>query len=289
MKKFEKTNLINPQDLNDLQSHFKDRHIQFVDASFVLPNSTADVIENFKSKRIKNSVFFDIRDAADHNVDLPNMLPPHDVFQAHAQGLGIRNDHILIFYGQDNMLMGPARAWWMFKGFGHDHAYVLNGTLNTLSDVLEIDTTAPHVPVRSDYVAMPFNIDMIATMAQVMNISNNAFCSILDARGAARFSGESPEPRQGMRSGHIPNSTNIPYSSLLNKNGRIKAVKQLKEILQPFIGEAKIITTCGSGVTACAITLALHEIGHMNVSVYDGSWSEWGQERSATPVSTSSL
>lgn len=270
----------------------KGTRVVFIDATFVLPTSTENIVENFNEKRIQDAVFFDIKAIADKTSPLPHMLPDTEQFSAAMSALGIRNDDLLITYGQHSMVVGPARAWWMFKGFGHHNVVVLNGNLPAWESAnLPLDHNPPTALAPSTYTATTFNPQMVIGMHGVLEASNDALCPIIDARPAQRFHGESPEPRAGMRAGHMPNASSVPSSALTDEHGLLKSREQLTALFEQdaIITQSKdsrIITTCGSGITACALALALYHLDHHNVAVYDGSWSEWGLERSATPIST---
>ena len=183
--------------------------------------------------------------------------------------------------------MGPARAWWMFRSFGHKDVSILNGSMaHWENQGFPVNSNEPETPAPSSYNAI-LNKDMVVDIDQVMDISASQSAPILDARPAERFSGQAEEPRPGMRSGHIPNSRNIQTGSLINPNsGGLKNNEELKEIIANDILEtsASPVMTCGSGVTACVIALACYQLGREDWRIYDGSWSEWGQ--SNHPVAT---
>jgi thiosulfate/3-mercaptopyruvate sulfurtransferase len=254
-----------------------------LDASFALPGTGVEPAQEFMKEHIQGAQFFDIDVIADHNNPLPHMLPSAGEFEEAAKALHINNDSLVVIYGQSGMVMGSARAWWMFRYFGHDNVVVLNGGLpqwksagyKTVSGKSEISGTQ-----KSSFEAN-VNAALLKDKAQVREAIGKDDYIILDARSPARFSGQEPEPRVGLKSGHIQGSKNIPASSLINSDdGRLKNANSLQDILENH-GFAKnshknIITTCGSGVTACMIALALFHTGSKNAAVYDGSWSEWG-------------
>ncbi len=290
---FVQTGIINPLDIASLQEEADNRakKLVFLDTTFVLPTSSEDVYENYRNKRIHDALFFNIKNIADKESTLPHMLPDAAQFSAAISELGIHNDDIIIMYGQHGMTMGPARVWWMFKGFGHDNVIVLNGGLPAWEQAgFKTEIDAPPIPKASHYTAPPFKGEMVVQMSGVINASETNMCPIIDARPEKRFNGKSPEPREGMRSGHMPNAKNLPASSLVNENGMFKPPEELEKMfknLGVFDNKQqpnRIITTCGSGITACALALALYHLDYKNVSVYDGSWSEWGLEDSPTPV-----
>ncbi len=293
IENFTQNVIINPDEALKLKNE-TDKRVIFIDSSFVLPSSNKDIYSNYMNKHIEEAIFFDIKEISDKSSPYPNMLPNEEFFSKKISTLGINNDDILIIYGQQGMLMGPARALWMFKGFGHDNVLVLNGGLPAWEkDGLEVQNALPPPSKESCYKASRFNPEMVVQMSDVLNISNNKLHPIIDARPETRFSGKSPEPREAMRSGHIPNSVNIPCSILVNNDGKFKTKEELTKLfenskinLKDNCKTSKIITTCGSGITACALSLALNYTGHNNVAVYDGSWSEWGLKSSPTPIAT---
>lgn len=290
---FVQTGIINPLDIASLQEEADNRakKLVFLDTTFVLPTSSEDVYENYRNKRIHDALFFNIKNIADKESTLPHMLPDAAQFSAAISELGIHNDDIIIMYGQHGMTMGPARVWWMFKGFGHDNVIVLNGGLPAWEKAgLETKNSPLPIPKTSHYTAQPFKGEMVVQMSDVINASETNMYPIIDARPEKRFSGKTPEPREGMRSGHMPNAKNLPASSLVNENGMFKPPEKLEQMFEKLgivdnnQQSNHIITTCGSGITACALALALYHLDYKNVRVYDGSWSEWGLEDSPTPV-----
>lgn len=267
--------------------------IVFIDATFVLPNSGENILDNYTQSHIPDALFFDITKTIDEQSDLPHMLPNEAQFAAAMSDIGITNNDFIIVYGQHGIALGPARLWWMLQGFGHEKVVVLDGGLPAWEAAnLSIVSGAPQIcNPPSEFTAKPFNKKLYATREDILSILDSQLYPIIDARPAARFDGSSPEPRQGMRSGHIPESHNIPSSTIVNDDGTMKSHEELKDILHNIgidIGTEfapdGIITTCGSGITACALSLALYHIGYDSVFVYDGSWSEWGHEDSGTPI-----
>lgn len=261
--------------------------VRVLDASYALPGSGGTPYQNFLHERIDHAQFFDIQDVCNKQSPLPHMLPDADLFARAAGGLGISNEDLVVIYGQAGMVMGPARAWWMFRVFGHDRVCVLNGGLPAWKRAgLDVVTGPPREPEQAAFSAS-FRPHLVRDMAEMRQVADNHLTLVLDARPAERFSGQAAEPRPGMRAGHIPGSKNLPCTSLVDsQSGKLKP----GDILQAMCDEAgvqagrPILTTCGSGVTACMIALALHSLGYTDIPVYDGSWSEWGLEASGTPV-----
>ncbi len=274
-----KSALISYKELENL-IQADDGQLVLLDATFVLPNSPVDPYVMYQHKRIGNAVFFDIDQVADHNSSLPHMLPSAADFEEMVSAMGISNDSRIIVYGQAGLALGPARVWWMFKIFGHDCVSILNGSMMDWEEKgYPVNTDAPSMPQAASFKAK-FNSDMVVDIDQVDQISQHRAAHILDARPAERFSGLAQEPRAGMRSGHIPNSINIPTGTLIDpQTGGLKDTNQLTKVIPLDIlqADAPPVMTCGSGVTACVIALAFHELGHGDFRIYDGSWSEWGQ------------
>ncbi|PCJ97279.1 MAG: hypothetical protein COA45_10085 [Zetaproteobacteria bacterium] len=296
IEKFIHAGIIDPEHIDTLKQYVEEddkKRIIFLDTTFILPTSAENVVDNFNNNHIPSALFFNIKDIADKKSSLPHMLPDKKSFENSLSRLGIENNDIVILYGQHGMIMGPARVWWMFKGFGHHNVMVLNGGLPAWTQAgYETTSGTPPAPIKSGYKALEFQTSMLINILGLMEISENKTCPIIDARPQARFSGASPEPRQGMRSGHIPNSMNLPCSSLVSENGRFKDAKSITALFKAIgitledQSKNRIIVTCGSGITACTLALALHHIDYNgDVSVYDGSWSEWGLESSPTRIS----
>jgi thiosulfate/3-mercaptopyruvate sulfurtransferase len=269
--------LISPQDLYAL---FASPTLKLVDASYpAVPDFHAQA-------RIGNAVLFDIESICDHSNPLPHMLPSEEDFAAAVGALGIGNDDDVVIYDQSGMAMAAARAWWMFRCFGHQSVRVLNGGMPLWHKMgLPIEHTPPQMPEPSFYKAV-FHPALLASRQMVLDATTSEDIAIIDARGAERFTGAAADKRPGLQSGHIPGSYNIPFSSLIDpgtgqlriNDARIAAMAQNKD--------RKLITSCGSGVTACVLALALYESGHQNTAVYDGSWSEWATPALNLPIAT---
>jgi thiosulfate/3-mercaptopyruvate sulfurtransferase len=271
--------LIEPEEL--LSKINQRSPVKIIDGTFVMPGKDQHPVEKYQRKRIGKAVFFDIDEIAEKGSDLPHMLPSQDEFADAVGKMGISRKDEIVIYGQDSLLMGPCRVWWMFGVFGHENVRVLNGSLGLWEKLnYPVNTHLPENPVPDSYTSA-FNPEKVKTFQEIKEIVKNKSCQIIDARSCERFSGEAPEPRPGLKSGHIPGSINIPCSELVDdETGKMKSPEKLNEIFTStgIYRHKPVITTCGSGVTACAIALALHETGIKNISVYDGSWSEWGRE-----------
>lgn len=271
--------LIEYEELNRLLSENAE-DLVLLDATFVLPNTPIDPNLIFQNKRIGHAQFFDIDKIADHNCDLPHMLPSQDVFEEKVSKLGISNNSKVVIYGQTGIALGPARAWWMFRIFSHDNVFILNGSMQDWEEKgFPVEMSAPKEMSLGKFKSK-YNPDRVVSMDQVSKASEHKSCLIFDARPPERFSGQAEEPRPGMRSGHIPNSDNIPAGKLINpKTGGLRDKQDLAGVIpdEALHSPSAPIMTCGSGVTACVIALAFYELGSDQWCIYDGSWSEWGQ------------
>lgn len=284
--------IISPESAADFIRNSDKNGIKTVvlDATFVLPTSGENILENYRRERIPTARFFDIDAASDKDSHLPHMLPDIATFENVASGLGIGSDDLVLVYGQHGMIMGAARVWWMFRVFGHQNVLMIDGGLPAWKEAnLSLESGAPQAAGKSDYKVRNFSKDMVVGLQDMIGISSSFTCPVLDARPPDRFQGKSPEPRPNMRSGHIPNSLNVPAGGLVTSSGRLKPKEELEKIFSAVGFDTehmpeRIIATCGSGMTACMIVLALFHLGYDKISVYDGSWSEWGHENSPTKV-----
>jgi thiosulfate/3-mercaptopyruvate sulfurtransferase len=269
-----------------LAAHLNDAHVVVADATYHLPTAKRDPEAEYRAAHIPGAVFFDVDGISDHGNPLPHMIPSSAEFAAAMEKLGIGNDSFVVVYDTYG-LMSAARAWWMLRIFGHDKVAVLNGGLPKWKAEGRPVDGKPVTPKAAKFTAR-FKPEMVRLKGQVLsNVSSNAE-QVLDARAAARFRGEAPEPRAGLRGGRIPGSCNLPYNELVDpKTMTVLPADSLRaRIVASGIDPKKpVITSCGSGVTACVLALGLHLIGADKIAVYDGSWSEWGLPGD-TPVAT---
>jgi thiosulfate/3-mercaptopyruvate sulfurtransferase len=261
--------------------------IAVLDATYHLPNVARDARAEYAREHIPGALFFDVDGISDPNSDLPHMLPMPADFARAVEALGIGDDDHVVAYDTYG-LMSAARPWWMFRIFGHDRVSVLDGGLAKWKREGRPLTGAASTPATGKRFAARFQPDLVRSKAQIKANLQTRAEQVLDARAAARFQGTAPEPRHGLRSGHIPGSRNLPFNSLLDsKDQTMVPPEELKRLFADAgIDPAKpIVTSCGSGVTACVLALGLERIGAKHVAIYDGSWSEWGLPGD-TPVET---
>ena len=252
------------------------KDVSFVDASWYLPAQHRDGYEEYLKMRIPGAVYFDINEIADTQTDLPHMLPSTDEFAQKVSVLGISNENLIVVYDGPGIFSAP-RVWWTFKMMGAADVRILTGGFDRWKEAgLPIETGNPNPPRARIFAANP-NPGKVASKEDVVAVVAAQSTTILDARPRDRFDGKSAEPRAGLRSGHIPGSQNLPFTELV-ENGTLKSPDQLQHIFDELgIDDGPVITTCGSGVTAAVLALALAQTGKTNTRVYDGSWAEWGQ------------
>ncbi|HET9903417.1 MAG TPA: 3-mercaptopyruvate sulfurtransferase [Xanthobacteraceae bacterium] len=246
-----------------------------VDGSFHLPTAKRDARSEYLAEHIPGAVFFDIDKIADDSTDLPHMLPGPAQFAEAVGALGIARDSTIVVYDTGS-LSGAARVWWTFRVFGAPDVHVLDGGLpQWKSEGRPIESGAVHRPKRRFEAAM--NVYAVANADDVTLALNSGTAQVVDARSAERFRGEAPEPRPGLRRGHMPGARNVPAGSVVNNGHLAKPEEIARRFAEAGVDLDKpVITTCGSGVTAATLWLALETIGKPPKALYDGSWSEWG-------------
>ena len=260
-----------------LEQHLEAPDIRIIDSSWYFPQEKRNAEQEFLECHIPGASFFDIDKIKDNDSDLPHMLPPSAMFNSTVRKLGIGDGHKVVIYDGLGM-RSAARLWWMFKVFGYSDVVVLDGGFpkwvkenrSTTADITEKEIR--HLTIYEDK-------SIVADRDDVLRATKLNHCSIIDARSEGRFMGTAPEPRSGLRSGSIENSINVPYETLLNEDFTFKSKREIIDIFSKkgVVFNNYIITTCGSGVTAAVLYLALDEIGCSKISLYDGSWAEWGK------------
>lgn len=241
-----------------------------------MPGVTPTAAEAYAAEHIAGTAFFPIDEIADTSTSLPHMLPSAEAFSAAVSKLGISNgDHIVLYNA--NGVMGAARVWWTLRAFGHDKVSVLDGGLRKWkAEGKPVTNQMPSIS-RGNFVAT-FNPALVRYRDQMLSNIDAKREQVVDARAQARFTGEAPEPRPGLRQGHIPHSRNVDHTSLVDAAGVMKSPADIRGIFEKagVDLDRPIITSCGSGVTACVLALGLYLAGYKNAAVYDGSWAEWG-------------
>jgi len=258
-----------------LSEHLKSPELRLIDASWYMPADNRDCRAEYEAEHIPGARFVDIDEVADLRSDLPHMLPPVEKFMSRMRELGIGDGHQVVVYDTAGVFSAP-RVWWMFKYFGQDNVAVLDGGLPKWKAEGHPVTAEPPT-IRDRHMITEIRPELLRDVTQVAASSKLGDYTIIDARSAARFKGEASEPRPGLRSGHIPNSRNVPFQELLTPQGTLKSTDNLRAV---FVGAGvdlskPAITTCGSGITAAILGLALTRLG-ATFSLYDGSWAEWG-------------
>jgi thiosulfate/3-mercaptopyruvate sulfurtransferase len=235
-----------------------------------------DTRARYLDKHIPGALFFDIEELSDHSTPLPHMLPTPKAFSRSMSALGLSENSTVIVYEQEGVFSAP-RAWWMLRTFGAQHVYLLDGGLRAWTEAgLPTESGPVHRPPASFHATL--DQEAVKNLSQLKDkITNHQ--QILDARSAARFIGTAPEPRPGLSSGHMPGATNVPFTELV-EDGRLKPAEKIRALFlaKDIDLQQPITTTCGSGVTAAVIALGLEIVGAQNVSLYDGSWTEYAQQ-----------
>ena len=259
-----------------LAAHLKDPDLRVLDASWYLPAMSRDAKAEYAAAHIPGARYFDIDEISDHRSDLPHMAPPVEKFMSRMRDMGVGDGHQVVVYDGVG-IFSAARVWWLFRLMGQQDVAVLNGGFpKWQAEGREVEDMPP--VVRDRHMTVRVQNGMVRDVTQVSAASKLGDHEIIDARAPARFRGEQPEPREGLRSGHIPGSRNVYFQDLLNPDGTMKPPAESRAIFeQAGVDLSKpAITTCGSGVTAAVLSLALERIGKADHSLYDGSWAEWG-------------
>ena len=269
-----------------LEAHLNAPGLVILDGSLHLPAAKRDASAEYEAEHIPGALFFDIDEISDRGSPLPHMLPPAEKFASRMRRMGIGDGMHVIAYDSQG-LYSAARVWWMFRVMGHEDVRVLDGGLRKWkAEGRPLESGDPRPRSARHFTAVR-NARLISDLADIKALLGSSKKQIVDARAAARFEGRVPEPRQHLRSGHIPGSRNVPFESLLNADGTLRAADELGAIFAAAgVNPAKpVVASCGSGVTAGVIALALALLGQTDAAVYDGSWTEWGAEHDL-PIET---
>ena len=259
-----------------LEQHLNDPDLRVLDASWYLPDAKRDAKAEFAVGHIKGARFFDIDEISDQRSSLPHMAPPPEKFISRLRAMGVGDGHQVVVYDGAG-LFSAARVWWTFRLMGKTDVAVLDGGLpKWRAEGREIETAVQ--VIRDRHLTVGRQPHLVKDVTEVAHAAKLGTAVIVDARSAARFRGEAPEPRPGLRPGHIPGSVNVPFGTVLNPDGTMKSPAELKAVFAAAGVDLSrpVITTCGSGATAAVLSLALERIGHRDHALYDGSWAEWG-------------
>jgi thiosulfate/3-mercaptopyruvate sulfurtransferase len=262
--------------------------VRVVDASWYMPDEKREPAKEFAREHIPGAVFFDIDAIADHTTDLPHMMPSPNAFAAAVSALGLGDGDTVVVYDGTGLFSAP-RVWWALRVMGHEQVFVLDGGLPKW----RAEGRAVAKWNREDSVPKPgnFHASPVAALARdydaVLAHLNAGDAQIVDARSNSRFTGEEKEPRAGLKSGHMPGAVNLPWRALLAHDNTLKDDHALQQLFaeRGVDMRAPIVTTCGSGISAAILMLALVKLGAADVALYDGSWAEWGGRANA-PVAT---
>ncbi|KAJ6827042.1 thiosulfate/3-mercaptopyruvate sulfurtransferase 2-like [Iris pallida] len=289
-----------------LHSNLREPEVKVLDASWYMPDEQRNPLQEYQVAHIPGALFFDVDGISDRTSNLPHMLPSEEGFAAAVSALGIRNkDGVIVYDGKG--IFSAARVWWMFRVFGHNKVWVLDGGLpqwrtsgyevesSASSDAI-LKASAASEAIEKVYhgqVVGPATFDaklqpqLVWTLEQIKQNIDKQTHQHVDARSKARFDGVAPEPRKGIKGGHVPGSKCIPFGQMLDGSQMLLPSSELsKRYEQEGISlERPVVASCGTGVTACILALGLHRVGMPDVPVYDGSWSEWGSNPD-TPVDT---
>lgn len=259
-----------------LAEHLSAPDLRVIDASWHMPATGRDARDEYEDAHIPGARFFDIEQIADTNSDLPHMAPPVEKFISAVRRMGVGDGHRVVVYDSAG-LFSAARVWWLFRLFGKKDVAVLDGGLaKWRAEGRPVEDMPP--AMRDRHFTARRDAGLVRDVTQVAASVKLGDAQIVDARSPSRFRGEEPEPREGLRSGHIPGSRNVHYATLLNDDGTMKSEQELRRVFEAagVDVEKPTITTCGSGVTAAILSLALERLGNRNHALYDGSWVEWG-------------
>lgn len=268
---------------NSLKNRLGEQNLSIICNFMPMPGDDRDGLAEFRQERIPGSVYFDIDKIADQTNSLPHMIADNAQFALQMSELGVSEKHNIVVYDGPG-LFSSARIWWNLRLMGAQNVRILEGGFNRWKkDQHPVDTNVPKQPGSAKFSATS-NPDQVISSSQLLELVNQGKGSILDARSLARFNGTDDEPRKGLRSGHMPGSNSMPFTELLD-DGSLIDNNILKEILKPLVSNGEpIVTTCGSGVTAAVLSLALTCAGYQTHQLFDGSWTEWGDQENNFPI-----
>lgn len=269
-----------------LADHLADPRVKVIDATWHMPSTGRDARKEYETAHIPGAVFCDIGWISDQVSPLPHTLPGSAFFAERVSSLGISSNDLVVVYDSSGQNFSAPRVWWLFRAFGHSQVAVLDGGLKKWKAEGRATSAEIPDPTPAEFQAklVPERVRDISAMKANLSAPSE---QVVDARSPGRFAGTEPEPRAGVRSGHIPGSVNVHYARLVQEDGTMRSPEALREILRAAgLDLARpIVATCGSGVTACSVLLALDRIDATEIAVYDGSWTEWGGDTD-TPVQT---
>ncbi|XP_068656172.1 thiosulfate/3-mercaptopyruvate sulfurtransferase 2 isoform X2 [Aristolochia californica] len=289
-----------------LHANLREPDVRVLDASWYMPDEQRNPLQEYQVAHIPGALFFDVDGISDRKTNLPHMLPSEEAFAAAVSALGIQNkDGVVVYDGKG--IFSAARVWWMFRVFGHDKVWVLDGGLprwrasgfdveSSASGDAILKASAASEAIEKVYQGqtvgpitfeVKFQPHLVWTLEQVKQNIESKTHQHIDARSKARFDGQAPEPRKGIKSGHVPGSKCIPFGQILDSSQTLLPTEELSKRFEHegVSLDHPVITSCGTGVTACILALGLHRLGKHDVPVYDGSWTEWGANPD-TPVDT---
>ncbi|HTJ89830.1 MAG TPA: 3-mercaptopyruvate sulfurtransferase [Acidocella sp.] len=275
--------LVSPAELRERMAASDSAKMRLLDATYYLPNEAKDAASLFQAAHLPGARFFDVDKVVDATSPLPHMLPTPETFAAAVATLGVSNtDHVIVY--DQRGLFSAARLWWMFRVFGHDNVAVLDGGLPGWVEAGGAVATGAPAPAAPGQFRASFRPGLVRSLEQMKANLQSHTELVLDARAAGRFDGSVPEPRPGMRSGHIPGAKSLPFTELLQDGKMLPpAILRAKFAGLGVTPDSHVVTSCGSGVTAAVLTLGLAVAGLPQGALYDGSWSEWGG-RDDTPI-----
>jgi len=268
----------------DLHERLGDPKVKVLDATWYLPGTPRDPRAEFEQARIPGAAFFDINAIRDVSTPLPTMVPSPEDFALAVEQLGISDENTVVIYNGGELITAP-RAWWMFRLFGHPQVLVLDGGLAKWRAEGRPVESGPFQPPALGRFTPSLDANLLRDLEEVRASLDHGHAQVVDVRPPARFRGDTPEPRPGMRAGHMPGALHLYAHSLVGPDGVFLAPDKLAEAFRAagVDPDKPVVTTCGSGIAACTVALALARLGHWRGAVYDGSWSEWGG-RQDTPV-----